>query len=241
MTGRPASSRVGIGGMDTIAGQLVPMVNEGKVADGKQDRRAGHEQRDQRPDRRPPGPGQPGDVEFIGLQHGKSRRSSWRHEGSQRFRHADAGGGIEERLPYIWAGFDAMRVICRKFNDRPNSLPADECERLRIRSRSGGAPADARRPGTAQARGARIYAEVLGGAVNCGGHRMGGSITARIRKGCSAASRGRWRTPGSLPDAIDAINGHLTATYADPVEVKDWSAALGRGPESSPGSMRPNR
>ena len=31
---------------------------------------------------------------------------------------------------------------------------------------------------SARARGARIYAEVLGGAVNCGGQRGGGSMTA---------------------------------------------------------------
>ena len=39
---------------------------------------------------------------------------------------------------------------------------------------------------------------------------------------------------GISPKEIDAINGHLTATYADPVEVKNWSAALGRGPENFP-------
>jgi len=45
---------------------------------------------------------------------------------------------------------------------------------------------------------------------------------------------------GALADSeiearqIDAINGHLTATYADPVEVKNWSDALGRPPESFP-------
>ena len=28
-------------------------------------------------------------------------------------------GGSEGATPYIWGGFDAMRVICRKFNDNP--------------------------------------------------------------------------------------------------------------------------
>jgi 3-oxoacyl-(acyl-carrier-protein) synthase len=36
------------------------------------------------------------------------------------------------------------------------------------------------------------------------------------------------------PDEIDAINGHLTATYADPHEIKSWSKALKRGPENFP-------
>lgn len=33
---------------------------------------------------------------------------------------------------------------------------------------------------------------------------------------------------------IDLINGHLTATGADPSEVANWSAALGRGPDNFP-------
>jgi len=33
---------------------------------------------------------------------------------------------------------------------------------------------------------------------------------------------------------VDAINGHLTATYADPYEVKNWAEALERTPENFP-------
>ena len=35
-------------------------------------------------------------------------------------------------------------------------------------------------------------------------------------------------------DDVDAINGHLTATGADPKEVASWAAALGRGPGELP-------
>ena len=87
---------------------------------------------------------------------------------------------------------------------------------------------------TALTRGARIYAEVLGGMVNCGGHRMGGSITAPNPEGVRRCIHGALADAGIDPCEIDAINGHLTATYADPVEVKNWSAALGRGPENFP-------
>ncbi len=34
---------------------------------------------------------------------------------------------------------------------------------------------------------------------------------------------------------VDAINGHLTATGADPGEIHSWSRALGRGPDDFPG------
>lgn len=87
---------------------------------------------------------------------------------------------------------------------------------------------------SARERGARIYAEVLGGAVNCGGHRMGGSITAPNPEGVNRCIRMALADAGIDPGEIDAINGHLTATFADPVEVHNWSKALGRGPKDFP-------
>ena len=37
-----------------------------------------------------------------------------------------------------------------------------------------------------------------------------------------------------VPEEVDAINGHLTATGADPKEVQSWSAALGCSPSELP-------
>jgi 3-oxoacyl-(acyl-carrier-protein) synthase len=39
---------------------------------------------------------------------------------------------------------------------------------------------------------------------------------------------------GIAPKEIGAINGHLTATFADPREVGSWSRALGLAPEQMP-------
>ena len=39
---------------------------------------------------------------------------------------------------------------------------------------------------------------------------------------------------GIRGDQIGAINGHLTATFADPHEVVSWSKALGLAPEKMP-------
>ena len=33
---------------------------------------------------------------------------------------------------------------------------------------------------------------------------------------------------------VDAINGHLTATFADPYEVRNWAGALDREPDNFP-------
>jgi 3-oxoacyl-(acyl-carrier-protein) synthase len=87
---------------------------------------------------------------------------------------------------------------------------------------------------SARERGARIRAEVLGGAVNCGGHRTGGSMTAPNPDGvrrCIRAALGDAHVP---PQKIDAINGHLTATGADPRELAAWASALECGPERFP-------
>jgi 3-oxoacyl-(acyl-carrier-protein) synthase len=144
-------------------------------------------------------------------------------------------GGSEGPSPYIWAGFDAMKVICRKFNDQPE-----------LASRPMSASASGFVPGSGAAvliledlesaleRGAKIYAEILGGNVNCGGHRMGGSITAPNPEGVKRCIKSAVSDAGIKPGEVDAINGHLTATFADPYEVKNWAAALERSPKDFP-------
>ena len=87
---------------------------------------------------------------------------------------------------------------------------------------------------SAEARGARIYAEVLGGNVNCGGQRQGGSMTAPNPNGVTRCIEAGLAEARISPDEIDAINGHLTATMADPIEVTNWSRALGRGADNFP-------
>jgi len=76
-------------------------------------------------------------------------------------------------------------------------------------------------------RGAPIYAEVLGGAVNSGGQRAGGSMTAPNNEAVQRCIRTAVENSGIKPTAIDAINGHLTATGKDATEVLNWTEALG--------------
>jgi 3-oxoacyl-(acyl-carrier-protein) synthase len=144
-------------------------------------------------------------------------------------------GGSDGYSPYAWAGFDAMRVICRAHNDCP-----EKASRPLSASASGFVPASGagvlllESLSSARARGARIYAEVLGAHVNSGGQRAGGSMTAPNPDGVRRCIRAAVAMAGVLPKAIDAINGHLTATFADPHEVESWSAALDLPPEKMP-------
>lgn len=226
----------GIGGMDTTAEKVIPLTNAGKV------RRIGSTS-----------------VEQV-MASGVSARVSGQFAlgnqvttnssacstgteaiamGLERIRAGAATrmlcGGSEAASHYIWAGFDAMRVLNRKSNDAPEKA-----------SRPMSASAGGFIPGAgagillieseenARSRGARIYAEVAGQGINCGGHRMGGSMTAPNPESVRRCIHSALADAGVETRDVDAINGHLTATGADPREIGSWAAALGRGPGELP-------
>lgn len=226
----------GIGGMDTIASSVVPMVNAGNVR--RMGSRIVEQVMNSGTSARIAG--------LLALGNQVTSNSSACSTGNEaiveavlRIRGGLAtrmlAGGAEGSSPHIWGGFDAMRVICRKYNDRPEqaSRPMSATAAGFVPG-SGAAILVLEDLAAARSRGARIYAEVLGGAVNCGGHRMGGSMTAPNPEGVRRCIRDAVRNAGIDSAQIDAINGHLTATFADPYEVWNWSKALERGPESFP-------
>jgi 3-oxoacyl-(acyl-carrier-protein) synthase len=226
----------GIGGIDTIAEKLVPKTDAGKVSrlgstmveqimsSGNSARIAG----------------------LLALGNQVTTNSSACNTGTEAvfdaFLRIKSGlaermlaGGSEGHCKYIWAGFDAMRVLCRTKNDAPA-----EASRPMSASAAGFVPGSGagvlmlESLQSAEARGARIWAEVLGGAVNCGGHRMGGSMTAPNPVAVERCIRAAVTAAGIRPEQIDLINGHLTATFADPHEIAGWSRALGLAPERMP-------
>lgn len=226
----------GVGGMDTIAQTVVPMVNEGRVR--RMGSRVVEQVMNSGTSARIAG--------LLGAGNQVTTNSSACSTGNEaiidalwRIRMGLAkrmvAGGSEGASPYIWGGFDAMRVIARKFNDNPAAgsrpMSASACGFV---PGSGGAMLILEDLETALARGARIYAEIAGGYLNCGGQRMGGSMTAPNPVGVQKCIRGAVADAGIKPSDVDAINGHLTATYADPHEVKNWAEALERTPENFP-------
>ena len=218
----------GIGGMYTIADKVVPLTNAGRakrmgstvveqvMASGTSARAAG----------------------LFALGNKVSTNSSACSTGTEaiidglhRIRSGLAKrmlcGGSEGDSHYIWSGFDAMRVLARHHQDQPQLasrpmsasaagfIPAAGAGMLMLESLQ-----------SAQERGATIHGEILGGHINCGGHRRGGSMTAPNPSGVQACIRTALKDAGIEAADIDAINGHLTATMADPREVKAWSQAL---------------
>lgn len=226
----------GIGGMDTIAGKVVPLTDAKKI------RRMGSTSVEQ--------------VMASGISARLSGQLALGNQvttnssacstgtealvmGMERIRAGLADrmlcGGAEAASHYIWSGFDAMRVLNRGSNDEPEKA-----------SRPLSASAGGFIPGSgagvvlleslesALARGAHIRAELAGGGVNCGGHRMGGSMTAPNPTSVQRCISEALADSGIDPSDVGAINGHLTATGADPKEVGSWARALGRGPGELP-------
>ncbi|SHK05006.1 beta-ketoacyl-[acyl-carrier-protein] synthase family protein [Pseudozobellia thermophila] len=138
-------------------------------------------------------------------------------------------GSCSDSGPYVWSGFDAMRILPRKYNADP-----EKASRPMSASASGFVPGSGAGAlvleslESARARGAKIYAEVLGGALNSGGQRAGGSMTAPNSEAVQRCIVQAVRNAGIAPEAIDAVNGHLTATSKDALEIENWSRALGR-------------
>jgi len=144
-------------------------------------------------------------------------------------------GGTEGSSHYVWAGFDAMRVLNRNHNDEPQ-----QASRPLSASAAGFVPGSGsglvmvESLDSARERGARIYAEILAGQVNCGGQRQGGSMTAPNVTGVQRCIRQTIVDAGISPGQIDAISGHLTATMADAQEVRNWCEVLGCDPKDFP-------
>ncbi len=138
-------------------------------------------------------------------------------------------GSCSDSGPYVWGGFDAMRILPRDYNANPT-----------MASRPMSASASGFIPGSgagalvleslesAQHRGAKIYAEVLGGEINSGGQLGEGSMTAPNSTAVQRCIRNAIKNAGVQATEIDVINGHLTATSKDALEIQNWSEALER-------------
>ena len=144
-------------------------------------------------------------------------------------------GSTSDSGPYIWAGFDAMKVCTFKHNDSPEqaSRPMSESASGFVPSSGAGAYV-VEDLETALARNATIYAEILGGNVNSGGQRGSGTMTAPNSEAVQKCIQQAIVDAGIKSSEIDVINGHLTATSKDALEIENWSKALNRNGSDFP-------
>jgi 3-oxoacyl-(acyl-carrier-protein) synthase len=226
----------GVGGMDTIADRVVPMTASGQV------RRLGSSAAEQV---------MASCVSavvggMIGAGGSVSTNASACASGTEaivnafrQVRHGYAervlAGAAEGSSPYNAACFDCMRVTARGFNDTPEraTRPLSETAAGFVPACGAGALL-LESLESAERRGARIYAEILGGSVTCGGQRGGGTMTRSNPEGVRRVVRRAVEESGLRPEEIDYINGHLTATGNDPREIAAIRGALQVAPEHFP-------
>lgn len=143
--------------------------------------------------------------------------------------------GTNDSGPYVWAGFDALRVSTYKHNHEP-----EKASRPMSNSASGFAPGSGAGAlvleslESALERGVHIYAEILGGDLNTGGQRGDGSMTLPNSLGVQRCIKEAIKDAGISADDIDLINGHLTSTGKCNLEIKNWSEALNRKGKNFP-------
>lgn len=144
-------------------------------------------------------------------------------------------GSTGDSGPYIWGGFDALRVCSSKFNDNPEegSRPMSATAAGFVPGSGAGALVIEDLESALQ-RGATIYAEILGGNVNSGGQRGNGSMTAPNSDAVQRCITTAITSAGISVNDIDAINGHLTATTKDSLEIENWTKALNRNGNNFP-------
>lgn len=144
-------------------------------------------------------------------------------------------GSTSDSGPYIWGGFDAMRVCTFKHNDTP-----EKGSRPMSASASGFVPGSGAGAlivedlETALNRGAKIYAEILGGNINSGGQRGEGTMTAPNSVAVQKCIVDAMNNAGISANEVDVISGHLTATSKDSLEIKNWTQALQRSKKDFP-------
>jgi 3-oxoacyl-(acyl-carrier-protein) synthase len=144
-------------------------------------------------------------------------------------------GSCSDSGPYIWGGFDALRILPYQYNDSPEMASRPFAENATGFVPSSGAGAMVIEDYEhAKKRGAKIYAEVLGGEINSGGQRQGGSMTAPNSEAVIDCISKAIVNSGIESKDIDAINAHLTATKMDATEIKNWTKALNRKGDDFP-------
>ena len=119
-------------------------------------------------------------------------------------------GGAEAAVtPLAMGGFTAMKALCESTDPLRASIPFDG-ERSGFVMGEGAGALLLEELGHARARGAKIYAEVVGYGANCDAHHI--TAPAPGGAGGAACMAQALADGGVSPDEVDYINAHGTST-----------------------------
>lgn len=137
-------------------------------------------------------------------------------------------GGVEATITSMGiSGFTALKALCTN-NDDPQkaSRPFDR-DRSGFVMSEGAGLLFIETLESAQARGAKIYAEIAGFGSSCDAYHM--TAPREDGEGMAAAMRNAIKDAGLSPDAIDHINAHGTSTQLnDLAETKAIKNVFGK-------------
>ena len=137
-------------------------------------------------------------------------------------------GGAEAAICEIgMAGFNACKALSTKRADDPQaaSRPYDT-DRDGFVMGEGGGVVVLEEYEHAVARGAKIYAEVIGYGMSGDAHHI--TAPSEDGKGAERSMRAALKNAGLEPGAIDYINAHGTSTMADVIELAAVERLLGQ-------------
>ena len=130
------------------------------------------------------------------------------------------GGGEAAITPLAMGGFTAMKALHEGEDPLRASIPFD-AERSGFVMGEGAGALLLEELGHAQARGAKIYAEVVGYGANCDAHHI--TAPAPGGAGGAACMAQALSDAGIAPQAVDYINAHGTST---PLNDESETAAI---------------
>ncbi len=144
-------------------------------------------------------------------------------------------GGAESVSTHGWIGFDIMRVLNRSMNETPKkaSCPLSENAAGFIPGAGAGILL-LESLDSALDRNAPILAEISGTHINSGGLRNGGTMTAPSSEAVIKCVQESIKDAEIKASDIDYINGHLSSTMADVLEIQNLSKALARTKDNFP-------